>query len=263
MQSICPTCLLQVDHEEGALEVECSCGAKFDPSQQLDDLPSLEEAMQNPPPRKASSEPEPAAPTEIPSEASSEPDATSPENADFSAPFGDLAGDLSGDFGALDGQNNEPEVGDLAFAENSQPEPGSDFSEATQAFDEIREFGESVLPGQEAEAPASPLSEKPQTTTPNTPPAPTTTASVDGAAMRMTSGALLQGFKITEYFTPLSLQCAVKEDAEEPLRPAFDKLWAKAQALGGNGVIDLKWRLSADGSKVLISGTPVQCKKAE
>ncbi|MCB0418028.1 MAG: hypothetical protein KDD39_10275, partial [Bdellovibrionales bacterium] len=65
------------------------------------------------------------------------------------------------------------------------------------------------------------------------------------------------------YFTPVSLQCPVQEDAEEPLQPAFDKLWAKAQAMGGNGVIDLKWRLSADSTKVLISGTPVQCAKAE
>ncbi|MCB0405274.1 MAG: hypothetical protein KDD51_10850 [Bdellovibrionales bacterium] len=259
MQSICPTCLLQVEHEEGVLEVECSCGAKFDPSKQLDDLPSIEEAMQNPPSRSPTPDSTPAPVSE--NEAGSGLSSEGPENGGFAA--GEFA-DLGDAFSSLDAQPNEPRVGDLAFMESSQSEPDSDFSESTQAFDEIREFGESVLPGQQAATSSTATAESANVSPDETAKVSVAAVGPDGASpMRMTSGAVLQGFKITDYFTPLSLQCAVKEDAEEPLQPAFEKLWAKAEAMGGNGVIDLKWRLSADGTKVLISGTPVQCKKAE
>lgn len=139
------------------------------------------------------------------------------------------------------------------------------FSEAETVFQELRDFGESVVPN------SPPETKAPETAAPVvapasggavvTPPPPSAVAGV-ATGCRLTSGATLQGFLIDEYLGPVSLSCEVDSTQEEPLKPAFDKLAAKAQSLGANGVVDLKWVLSADSSRVVLSGVPVRCRKA-
>lgn len=153
-----------------------------------------------------------------------------------------------------------PAIQELTLA----PEPGQEsFSQAEAVFQELRDFGESVVPN--APAPAkSPASAPPPAPAiaADPEPVPATTPAPHLEGIRMTSGPTLQGFQIEEYLAPVSLACPVDGSQEEPLKPAFDKLLEKVHSLGGNGVVDLKWVLSADSSRVVLSGVPVRCRKA-
>lgn len=82
-----------------------------------------------------------------------------------------------------------------------------------------------------------------------------------GGTWLMTSGDVLQNHTIQEYLSPISVLSALVP-GDNPMAPAFTALRAQAAKLGGNGVVAMRWSLSGDASKVLVSGTAVKCAKS-
>lgn len=131
-----------------------------------------------------------------------------------------------------------------------------DFNESTNAFAEIRDFGETMQ--DHKPAPLPPLSPPPGAN--EAQPVPTPVIQ-DGTEWLMTSGDLLQGHAIVEYLSPISVLCELVP-GDNPMRPAFTGLRAQATRLGANAVVAMRWSLSGDASKVLVSGTAVKCAKS-
>ncbi len=219
------------------------CGTQYDPREETGDLPPLDMAFT----REESSE-----------EVS--------HAAGLRTPLNELPtneGD-SGDFEevklpAIDNAMDEMESENLPPVDEldpfSQGDKAKDFQQSESVFEELRNFGESLQEDEEDIEKTNPTQGSAKL--PQSPAAP----KASGGGLAMTSAPVLQGFKIGHYFTPVSLSAAVKRDAEEPLKEAFGKFNQKVSETGANAVVDLKWNLSGDGSKVLICGTPVKCVK--
>lgn len=77
----------------------------------------------------------------------------------------------------------------------------------------------------------------------------------------MTEGQELPGYTIESIFPPISIGQAINLNDTDPLQPVFSELWKRATTQGANGVLQLKWVVSSDLTKVLVSGTPVSCKR--
>lgn len=142
------------------------------------------------------------------------------------------------------------------------------FAESESAFQEIRDFGEgldSPVPVEKTPAPSpsfdpiittdelTPISEKTQVAAP-------ITAGAAGSAL-ITTSTEIPGYQIENYLLPISLLSPLTEGAASPLDEAFQKIWERAQQLGANAIVDLKWKIFPDGTRVLITGTPVTCQK--
>ncbi len=129
-----------------------------------------------------------------------------------------------------------------------------DYSESQAVFNELKNY---------AEDGATPTSTAPV----QAPVAPTSTATAPRSAPStssdaiMTSGDGLPGYRIEAYLAPLSASAPLDVQQSNPLRAGFDALWAQAENSGANGIVAVRWVLSPDGSRVVLSGTPVQCSK--
>ena len=132
----------------------------------------------------------------------------------------------------------------------------ANFTESSSVFQELREFGENLVGG--VESPAAPIVIPPE---PSVAPRDSTLPNVNNEECLMTAGEQLPGFRIDAYLAPLSAASALNLAGGDPLRAAFDVIWAQAQALGANGVVGLRWAMTPDASKVLLSGTPVRVTK--
>lgn len=139
-------------------------------------------------------------------------------------------------------------------------EPEANFSESQSVLDEIREFAEtgndrvalsvnSSVPLAPSAAPAPTRSAAPR------PPA------AGGEETIMTSGDGLPGYRIESYLSPVSAAAELDAADPNPMRKGFDALWDQARQAGGNGMVGVRWVLSPDGSRVILSGTPVHCLK--
>ena len=144
-----------------------------------------------------------------------------------------------------------------------------DFSESNNAFADVREFGESLDianpdPNQatappitvglvdtnelqlEAAQPSASFS------TGNSVPAD----SSDGPLM--TAGEAFQGYRVEKYLPPISVWIGTDGDANDPLKRAYEALWGRCTQSDGNGILAIKWSITPDGAKVVMSGTPVR-----
>jgi len=146
------------------------------------------------------------------------------------------------------------------------------FAESETAFKEIRDFGEGL------EAPAMISNKTAPTMLEDLNPVIQEDIAFDGIAVPPTSqptpsgltgNALittsteLPGFMIENYLLPISLLSPLTEGAESPLDEAFQKIWERAQQLGANALVDLKWKIFPDGTRVLMTATPVTCQKIQ
>ncbi len=134
----------------------------------------------------------------------------------------------------------------------------SGFSESQAVLEEIREFAET---GNDRATLSvnTPVSAP----TPSAAPARSTPRPAVSAAegVIMTSGDGLPGYRIESYLSPVSAAAELEAADPNPMRRGFDALWDQARQAGGNGVVGVRWVLSPDGSRVILSGTPVHCLK--
>lgn len=132
------------------------------------------------------------------------------------------------------------------------PDPNA-FAESHSVFAELKEF---------AEGTAHATTAKPSVLDkPSTAAAPVPFAAVPSSEPIITSGDGLPGYRIEAYLAPVSATGTLNAADANPMRPGFDALWNQAIALGANGIVAVRWVLSPDGSKVILSGTPVRCTK--
>jgi hypothetical protein len=155
-----------------------------------------------------------------------------------------------GDLPALDPSTPPVEgASDLSLENFDQ-----DYSESNNAFQELRDFGEGVpsaSPGPSA------TQAKTKQSTEFSDPSAEPTQSIE---RRFTSGATFEGFRIESYFEIISLWGELTE-GPEPLKASLKSLWDLTLARGANGVVDFRWALSPEGTRVLLTGTPVRCAK--
>lgn len=165
-----------------------------------------------------------------------------------------------GDFPPPD---TEPKLMNENPAEMAMGQPAN-FQESSVVFQELRDFGESLVPGGASVAPTpAPIAVK--TAAPRAT-APVSRPVVDSALSQdclMTAGDSLPGYEIQGFLPPLSVAADLDLNGSNPLKPAFELLWTQAKSSGANGVLALKWSLTPDASKVILSGTPVRCQKGQ
>src|SRR5690606_16240461 len=131
--------------------------------------------------------------------------------------------------------------------------------ESQAAFDEIQQFaetGESPV-ALAIETPME-IQAKPATPSKTKNPAPRPAASGDQI---MTSGDGLPGYRIESYLPPVSASANLDSDSSNPMHKGFAALWEEAVKEGATGVVAVRWVLSPDGNRVILSGTPVICRK--
>jgi hypothetical protein len=134
------------------------------------------------------------------------------------------------------------------------PTPGG-FAESEAVFEELKKFAEGSLP-QTPNAPA------PSSSSPSSAPlsSPLPSGNESTAAALFTSGDSLPGYRIDTYLPPVSAITELDPTAN-PLGKGFEALCREAAAKGANAVVAVRWVLSPDGTRVILSGTPVQCTK--
>jgi hypothetical protein len=146
----------------------------------------------------------------------------------------------------------------------------TDYSESEAAFAELRTFGEGlgVINSEASETLQEPTPLSPKASAPDlsklepskqnfNPPeftAPTVNCLI-------TAGDSLSGYEIESFLSPLSIWCSASVDSEDPLKQAHEILSARAQKLGANGVVSVRWSFTPDGNRILLTGTPVKCRK--
>jgi len=141
---------------------------------------------------------------------------------------------------------------------NAQP----NYQEASSAFEELREFGENLISGD-----AGPIVTEPTTPIPSATPKPAARPATPSAFEAvssdclMTAGEQLSGYVVDAYLSPVSVASDLNMQDGDPLKPAFDALWNQAQGMGATGVVALRWAMTPDATKVLLSGTPVRVTK--
>ncbi len=134
--------------------------------------------------------------------------------------------------------------------ENKDSTP--DYSESQSVFSELKEFAETgaVTP------PPSPPNATAELDS-----LPGATNSVEALDAILTAGDSLPGYQIDRYLPPVSAVAALDASEPNPLRPGFNALWSQALQCGANGIVAVRWVLSPDGTRVVLSGTPVHCSK--
>lgn len=142
------------------------------------------------------------------------------------------------------------------------------FAESEAAFQEIRDFGDS-LEGTATkppppvtfatEAPSIPQEESKSVEKPIIPQTQVGVALSDN--ILMTTASSFPDYQIQTYFLPISLLAMLPEGSDSPLDSAFQKLWEKTAQTGANALIDLKWKIFSDGTRVLLTAIPVSCTK--
>jgi len=158
---------------------------------------------------------------------------------------------------------NPEESFDNSFSDFGQNNTGETFNESTNAFAEIRDFGEGLSDSKKKKSDPPPTVEEPSVDLiPQTPagnePAPVVfTPSANPAECLMTAASEFPGMTILEFLMPISVFAELGTD--DPLKPAFQALSESAARQGANGVLGVHWNLTAD--KVLIAGTPVKIQK--
>lgn len=234
MLSTCPACLDMVNHDDHLMEVTCGCGHRFSPFMASD----------------SSSEPDAFSTVEP---------AGSPEtNPTALESFGENL--LNENFQT--GETTPQSFGENLLNENFQTGQSTpqNFAESTAAFNELREFAEALIPG------------APEPSVMTTPPAITEAVSSQSSAplaapnfsasdYPITAGDTLQGYQVTQYLSPLSVVSELNLAGGDPLKGAFDALSKQAKQNGANAVVAVKWSITPDGRKVILSGTPVRCVK--
>jgi len=164
-----------------------------------------------------------------------------------------------------DSSEQPPEQPPEASNEESNEEPKVDFEESNTAFQEIQDFGENVFDSDvEEDVTEQPAAQSPLTESVASVPAPEPESDTEVSATQwlMGSGESLTGYEVEKYFSPISVSVLMDQSIEDPLQPAYEKLWKKTQATGGNGILSLKWVTSADLTRVVMSGTPVHVKRS-
>lgn len=222
MLSTCPNCLNQILHEDGVLQLKCECGEQFSPF---------------------------LAPT---------------EDSHLSQNFQLMS---MGQQNPLDHQSSlQPFEGKNDVA----PSSPSDYSESESAFAELRNFGEALssLGDSNTQIPSQPDNIAPKTTAPPTLVSPMPSIEVatiqpppGNSECMITAGELFSGFHIETFLEPVSVWSPTTLDSEDPLRQGHQVLAQRALQLGANGVVSVRWSFTPDGSRILLTGTPVKCRK--
>jgi len=220
--STCPNCLNQILHEDGVLQLKCECGEQFSPF---------------------------LAPT---------------EDSHLSQNFQLMS---MGQQNPLDHQSSlQPFEGKNDVA----PSSPSDYSESESAFAELRNFGEALssLGDSNTQIPSQPDNIAPKTTAPPTLVSPMPSIEVatiqpppGNSECMITAGELFSGFHIETFLEPVSVWSPTTLDSEDPLRQGHQVLAQRALQMGANGVVSVRWSFTPDGSRILLTGTPVKCRK--
>ena len=239
MLSTCPSCLTQILHEDNAAQLMCECGEKFSPFL----LPM----------------------SEIENGASSHIMAMSQKQP--LAPFNSDLADL-----------NEDQLGSENPGSDKAPlEQNVDYSESELAFAELRSYGEHLGGGMNLGegSPSSIVS------IPNAPP-PNPNHLEHGSSKAapkhfenqvsqrsettqcmISAGDSLSGYQIESFMAPISVWSPTTLEAEDPLAQAHSKIGIKASQMGANGVVSIRWSFTPDGTRILLTGTPVKCRKLD
>jgi hypothetical protein len=161
---------------------------------------------------------------------------------------------------------DDPLLADLqpaAAPEWQEPPATTDFSESNAAFAELKEYAEGGL--EEAptsfESPESEAAPKAPAPKAATRPVPTPASHANTGDVVITAGDGLPGYRIENYFTPISASVPVTPTDANPLGPGFEALAAQAAATSATAVVAVRWVLSPDGTHAFLSGTPVYCVK--
>jgi hypothetical protein len=222
MLSTCPSCLTQILHEDGAEQINCDCGENFSPFLAVPPVMEME----------------------------------------LNSPLMAVAGKS---------EAVRPSLEESIAPENASDSPlSANYAESEAAFAELRSFGESLDPL----SPNIPMAPEPQTRI-EEPAQPgsanlqivTSASSVQdnsssmGQPCAMTAGDSLSGYEIDSFLSPISVLSTLSGDPEDPLKQAHATLAQRAQTLGANGVVSVRWAFTPDGSRILLTGTPVKCRK--
>jgi hypothetical protein len=137
-------------------------------------------------------------------------------------------------------------------------EPESNYQESNSVFAELKDFAEGNLTAP-SPSPSTPAFGQ----APAAPSYPTSTSRPAGSSgdAILTAGDGLPGYRIDAYLAPVSAAAELDSADPNPMRKGFDALWSQAVAGGANGVVAMRWVLSPDGTRVVLSGTPVRCTK--
>lgn len=146
--------------------------------------------------------------------------------------------------------------------DNHESTDNSQFTESSNAFQEIVNFGEGLesasldTPVESAIISSPEIPEPTKETRIKEPPAPRTEGN-----LILVAGSTLSDYQIVEYFAPLSTLADLDTTNHNPMQNAFDTLTGLAQGLGATAIIGLQMTVTNDGAKVLLMGTPVRCVK--
>ncbi len=271
MLATCPNCLTQIVQKEMTSEVKCpDCATVFAAFLKVNFEETPEEAPEPSVPPPAETTGEHSSPGSVPSFDPPSFDAPPPEIPTFDPPAFEVAPSFEAP--AFEAPAPEPAPALMDFGNPtgmidigpgpksmSEPAEKGEFAESKTAFADIREFGE-TLQEKPKPAKAPPRSPAPGPNEAQPVPSPVLKTS-GGGAWLMTSGDALQNHTIVEYLSPVSVLSELVP-GDNPMAPAFAALRAQSAKLGGNGVVAMRWSLSGDASKVLVSGTAVKCAKS-
>lgn len=148
--------------------------------------------------------------------------------------------------------------------------PLIDYSESEAAFAELRSFGEDlgkIEPMAPIPASLPPVGLESDPMVIKMPVKESLVSGVDSSissntdSCLMTAGEGFSGYLIESFLSPLSVWCAVSADAEDPLKAANELISERAIKVGANGVVSVRWSFTPDGARILLTGTPVKCRK--
>ena len=131
------------------------------------------------------------------------------------------------------------------------------FKESTNAFKEIQDFGE-LMPPMKA-AGAIPFL-KPELAV-EVPVSRTLSVAPDDNFV-FSSTPHIEGHVTESYLLPVSVQSEIDTKASDPLKDAFLLLKKRAQDQGANALVEFQWKVSADGTRVFVSGLPLRVKRS-
>ncbi len=149
-----------------------------------------------------------------------------------------------------------------------QPQGTTSFAESTNAFKEIVQFGEGL-----DDAIDMPMQPQMATELPKKKAAKAEPTEVAGEELQsfqpvfsdqsiiIVNSPHITGYNIEQYFSPVSVLCEIESGAGNVLQAGFQALTQLAQSLNASGIIGLEIT-ALDSSKVLLTGTPVQCQKS-
>jgi hypothetical protein len=159
---------------------------------------------------------------------------------------------------------SSPHAEETPEGESDAPPSENLYKESSNAFSDIVSFGENL--NSVGEAPGTlpdPLSPEglPEAEPPKEVSHPTTKPQIETSqgTVLVTAGDALEGYRVVKYFSPQSTWMDCDPNAMDPLAQGIEALWQKCVMLGANAVVAMQWRFSPDGSRILISGTPVYC----